>query len=384
MNERSAWDYGPTDQQYEVARAAMQLFFPPGQVTELRALAVSTADFRRPHVVSGYFDDVDALATAAVSISPFAKGVYTVMNEVNPALIARAVNRIRPVNNEPLTGDNDILSRRWLLIDLDAVRPAGISATDVEHEAAIHRAEEIRCYLRQIGFPEPVYADSGNGAHLDYLVNLPVKDNGLVASVLSALAGRFDDSAVKVDSTVHNPARIWKSIGTMARKGDSTPERPHRVARIIESPVKLTAVPNELLERVAGMATDSVSQPTRSRGPLAFRLTQFGSFDLAKWIKDHDLDVEGPRDWQGGQRWIFRACPWNDAHRDRSAFIVQFANGAIAAGCHHDGCQDKNWHSLRDEVEPGWREPQLAYVPVPDGAPAAVRRAYRRIARGIQ
>src|SRR5206468_1717626 len=32
------------------------------------------------------------------------------------------------------------------------------------------------------------------------------------------------------------------------------------------------------------------------------------------------------------------------------------ANGAIAAGCHHSGCQGKDWHALRDAVEPGWRD----------------------------
>ena len=28
----------------------------------------------------------------------------------------------------------------------------------------------------------------------------------------------------------------------------------------------------------------------------------------------------------------------------------------MSAGCHHDGCADKDWHSLRDLVEPGWRD----------------------------
>jgi len=35
---------------------------------------------------------------------------------------------------------------------------------------------------------------------------------------------------------VFNPARIWKLYGTVSRKGDSIPERPHRLARILEAP----------------------------------------------------------------------------------------------------------------------------------------------------
>ncbi|MGA2185794.1 MAG: YfjI family protein [Bryobacteraceae bacterium] len=78
------------------------------------------------------------------------------------------------------------------------------------------------------------------------------------------------------------------------------------------------------------------------------------SFDLESWIEAHHLDVEGPEEWQGGKRWIFRTCPWNSAHTNRSAYVVQLPNGAIAAGCHHNGCVGKNWHALRDQVEPGW------------------------------
>ena len=32
------------------------------------------------------------------------------------------------------------------------------------------------------------------------------------------------------------------------------------------------------------------------------------------------------------------------------------ANGAIGAGCHHNGCVDNDWHALRELVEPGWRK----------------------------
>jgi hypothetical protein len=43
----------------------------------------------------------------------------------------------------------------------------------------------------------------------------------LVRGILEALAFRFDDDRVKVDTT-SNAARIWKLYGTTARKGDDT------------------------------------------------------------------------------------------------------------------------------------------------------------------
>ena len=38
------------------------------------------------------------------------------------------------------------------------------------------------------------------------------------------------------------PARITKLYGTMTRKGDHTPERPHRRSRILEIPDELKVV----------------------------------------------------------------------------------------------------------------------------------------------
>ena len=158
-----------------------------------------------------------------------AKGIYFIPNPVNPDLLARAHNRTRDVRNEPTTSDSDIEERHWLLIDLDPVRPSGISSSDEEHDRAIARAQLIRERLREIGWTEPVLADSGNGAHLLYRINLPVNDDNLVKRVLAALAFLFDDDQVRVDQTTYNPARIWKLYGTKACKGDDVPNRPHRL-----------------------------------------------------------------------------------------------------------------------------------------------------------
>ena len=77
-------------------------------------------------------------------------------------------------------------------------------------------------------------ADSGNGAHLNYRIDLPNDDlsRALIKRALEALDLQFSDSVVKVDLTTHNAARIWKLYGTPAVKGDSTPERPHRLSHV--------------------------------------------------------------------------------------------------------------------------------------------------------
>jgi hypothetical protein len=325
----------------EILRACAALF-APGQVVELRALDAVTPKWPRPHTVAGYFDDWDRLASAAATLS--ARGVYITLNPLNAALLSRAANRVADVGpRDPLSADADVLARRWLPVDLDPARPAGVSASHEEHALAAERAGQVRLWLAEQGWPDPLLADSGNGAHLLYRVHLPAADEGLVARALAALAARFDDAAVKVDQKVCNPARIWKLYGTLARKGDDTPQRPHRLSRIIYAPGEMGTVPRELLEGLAGRASSTTKRiAARARGD---------AFDLAAWIERHGLDVAGPREWQGGRKWVFRVCPWNAAHTDRSAFIVERADGAIAAGCQHDSCRGNDWRSLRRLVE---------------------------------
>jgi len=330
---------------------AMRLILLPGQVTELRALDVSTPAYRRPHVVSGFFDDVEKMAKAAVNIEG-AKGIYFIPNRINPALLARANNRARPIDREPLTSDADITRRLWLLIDLDAKRPAGISSTEGEHGAAIERARTIRDALAGEGWSPPILADSGNGAHLLYSIDLPIDDGGLVQRCLQALEFRFGDAVVCVDENVFNPARIWKLYGTWARKGDSTPDRPHRLTRILEAPGELEPVPVELLEALAATLPKEDGKPIAKIGSR--QVGHNGTpFDLEKWMCQHCPDATGPMPYQGGSKWIFDTCPWNSAHTNRSAFVRQDASGMIGAGCHHNGCAGKGWRELRELLEPG-------------------------------
>ena len=152
------------------------------------------------------------------------------------------------------TGDDQITWRHWLLIDTDPCRPSGISANDAEHDLALQRAIAIRSWLDEQGWPDPIYADSGNGGHLLYRVDLLSNDDGLLQRVLQAIGNVHTDKAVDVDLGVHNPARISKLYGTLACKGDSIPDRPHRIARLLAVPDRIEPVARELLETVASMS----------------------------------------------------------------------------------------------------------------------------------
>jgi P4 family phage/plasmid primase-like protien len=327
----------------EKTRAVAEQIAPllvPGQIVELRVPKVDG----RKRTDSGYFDNLHDLAEAAARYSGRAPGVYMTMNPVNSALFHRSNNRMVEYA-DMTTSDADIVSRHWLLIDADPVRPAGVSSSDAEHELALARANAVRDWLASRGWPDPVLADSGNGAHLNYRLDLPNDKStlALIEKSLQALAMTFDDGDVRIDTSVANAARIWKVYGTAVCKGAHTDERPHRIATVMSVPPDLKPVSAEMLQALAQLVPEADEEPRggRRRG--------MRDFDLEAWIAEHRLPVSSPRTWgSGGKRWVFDVCPWNSDHADKSAFIVQLPGGAIAAGCQHNSCQGKDWHALRE------------------------------------
>lgn len=220
------------------------LFFNPGEVTEIRAYGLKRSNpgwegwAGGAGIVFGYFNNPDDFAKAAAALDQAkAPGIYFTLNPVNPDLLARAVNRLKAADmKSSATSDADIKCIRWLLIDLDPRRPAGISSTDEEIADAKVVREKIIAFFsgKPFSFPLPVRAFSGNGVHAMYRLPDISIENDYVKKWLEYLDGKFSTRRVQVDTKVFNPARIWKLYGTTARKGDHTKERPHRKSYLEE------------------------------------------------------------------------------------------------------------------------------------------------------
>lgn len=187
----------------------------------------------------GYFFTVEEIPQAAEIAyrENETLGGYLVMNDSGEALIERP----RLSRQYSLTKDVDIARRRWLPIDFDPHSPergAADSSTDAEKENARQLMELVQEWLRELGFPEPVFADSGNGWHLLYRLDFPNdgESHQLVKMLLDGLAKRFNTDQVGVDISVHNASRVFKLYGTVARKGQDRPDRPHRLSKILSVP----------------------------------------------------------------------------------------------------------------------------------------------------
>ncbi len=314
----------------------------PGQVTELRALNYTRPGSNYSCTMSGYFSDFDAMANEAAKLSTCCTGVYFIPNPVNPDLLARVCNRVKQAGKgDATTADRDIIRRCRLLIDCDPQRASGISATDAERKLAFEKAGAVRDFLRLEGWPDPVEADSGNGAHLMYRIDEPTEDGGLVKGCLEALAARFNEDSVHIDTTVFNPARIWKLYGTLARKGENVPNRPHRLAALLSVPDMLEVVTTDQLTALAGTLTP-VEKPAQRH--------IHGEFDLERWIDKHLAETSHKRTAEGDV-WTIEVCPFNPEHNRGEAFVIRRTDGTIGAGCKHDSCK-WSWRELRAKLEP--------------------------------
>jgi len=220
---------------YSELERSLSAFVQPGEVFEVRLIHSS-----KRRIDAGYFDHPAHAATAICALQDSYQGIYFTPNPVVPDLAARSYNRISSWA-QLTTLDGDVLERRWLLVDVDPDRPAGISSTDAERENAFKVANSVANMLELEGWPRPVINSSGNGWHLMYAIKEPnnefVRDE--IAKFLKCLHARFKADGCSIDVVNFNAARIWRLPGTWARKGDNIPTRPHRKATVYQAPTDI-------------------------------------------------------------------------------------------------------------------------------------------------
>lgn len=149
------------------------------------------------------------------------------------------------------------------------------------------------------------------------------------------LAERFNDAVTHIDTTVCNAARIMRIPGTLNAKGDNTPERPHRPARLLSVPEDRVTVDVELLAAVAkpeGPTTHGGARPSKP-GTASTHDTTVDIDKMAAWLEEHELNTRNGKPWRGtGYRWELESCPFNPDHDRGEAWVAVMPSGAKAAG----------------------------------------------------
>ncbi len=245
------------------------------------------ARFRQTEYVNQGFDEAAIRAAYELLIDPASpvfvqslpSAVHTIIPPSSPDALLSELRRLPPGSgyywgfnpippgHKGTTKVGDIVSRRWLMLDVDADKDeteGKRNSTDAEHEAAAVVATRITLTLSaDHGWPAPIVIDSGNGWYLFYRIDLPNDKHAraLLARLLKRLKAEF--AGAKVDTTVVDARRIAKIPGTWARRGPASDDRPHRICRIVERPQEIAVVSPEQIAEAAGVETT----PTPPPGP---------------------------------------------------------------------------------------------------------------------
>ena len=147
----------------------------------------------------------------------------------------------------------DISAYRFFFVDVDVaeLKKDGEkrNATYEEHEKARKVAERAREFLKSLGFPQPVVADSSNGFHLLYPLKLTKSKahDTLIKTALRALSEHVSEDSCKIDTVVCDRGRKIRMPGSLNNEMESD----NRMARILETPDYGFFVTEELLKKLA-------------------------------------------------------------------------------------------------------------------------------------
>jgi len=300
---------------------------------------------------SGYYKDVENLIRDIEPIDNLnGEQIYFTLNTINPDCYGRSQNeRLSYMGKTtPTTSDNDIVGRKWIMIDLDPKRPAGTSSTNEQVEKAHLKAVEVYKFLKANGFSEPVVAMSGNGFHLDIPCKMAISDanDAIIKRFGMALAMMFDDEYIEVDKKVHNRARLCKLYGTTAKKGTpNLADRPWRVSHILKYPDEIVPTDIAYFKKIADLYPEDAPKPSSDNN--------WGKekFDLVSFLDRHGIRYTAQR-VADGTKYVLEHCVFNEQHKGKDAAIFQRDNGAIAYVCFHSSCSQYTWKDVRLKFEP--------------------------------
>lgn len=335
------WEGDAVNYDENEIRKALSIMKMPDELFEVRIVTASKKN------VSGYFRSADVCMDALKNVRVAdCCNVYITLNGIRDECYSRQQRDRFMSGVSPTTTDTDIGGYTWLLVDIDPVRSAGTSSSEEQIELAKKKGNEVFAFMKRVGFEDPIVGFSGNGVHLLYSIGLTVNEENkkLIKDGLTVLSLFFTDHGMSIDTANFNPARVCKLYGTLAQKGANTPERPHRMSYIVQSPDRPKQNDKALLQKLAGY----LPVPDKPQGYNRFNPREF---DLDQWLDDHGLHYE-KASYGSSVKYILEHCPFDGSHAGKDACIFKMSNGAIGFHCFHNSCSDQTWQDVRRLFEP--------------------------------
>jgi putative DNA primase/helicase len=117
-------------------------------------------------------------------------------------------------------------------MDIDAEKPTGEAATQNELDEAYELLKKTLQWFKENEFNDPYVDMSGNGYHILIKINCEINTPEDYSKKVDTF---YKELPIKVDPATKDLARLMKVPGTMSLKGRNTLQRPHRLARIIQT-----------------------------------------------------------------------------------------------------------------------------------------------------
>ena len=337
--------------------------FGCGECVEVRLF-----DKRKHLIVAGWFDDPETMAKKVALAARDGVGVvnsyrfvqdniYWTVNPVNDALLSRQQKNVLEFVSET-SSDNNVTRRCWLPIDVDPLRPSGVSSTNEERKLSLAVLNDLCTKLGELGFSDNMYVGgtSGNGYHLPIRIDLPNDDEtrDFLRDCLKGLNVLVGTAKVDIDPKVFNAACILKAYGTVARKGVNDEKRPWRMSKLSYVPDRIEVAPRALLEKLAALAPKSGNSKRaiedKPQGP-------WNEDNLQKYIAtgtDWECSREDGKKSNEICRWKGN-CVLDDNHKD--AVIILHIDGWWSYGCFHASCD----HFKHEQFKAYWAENKGPY-----------------------
>lgn len=323
-----------------IIRQWYDIFKDNHELVEIRVLDPNT---RKTY--SGYFTDIETLLSA---IKPYDKcALYFTLNKIDDACYSREQHDKISTKVKATTSDNEILSRKWCLIDVDCEKPSDTNSTNEEKELAKVVVNNVYKFLRDEGFEKPIICDSANGYHLLYKQDMQSTpaNTEVMKKFLQVLDMYFSTEKVKIDCSTYNASRVCKLYGTYSRKGSNTKDRPQRMSYILQVPTEVKITPNDYFKKVASY----LPEPEKKD-----RLNNYGAstFDLDEFIREHNIAISKVVETQNYTKYILAECPFNSAHKAPDSALFKMKDGGYGFKCLHNSCSQYSFKDFRLKYDP--------------------------------
>ena len=241
-------------------------FLHPGEHFEVFAL---DSNGQRPSF--GVFSNADSAIPVVLDKNDKGFNIFINLNPIIPwEAVTPHIDSEKLLTNKNgirCANKSDVTKMSFLLVDIDPLRKNGISncsATNEEYFAALSVAKKVRAFMtEEFELDDPLMANSGNGVHLVWRIDLPAekKSETLIRKCLLALANKFNSADAVIDTSISTQFHLTKLYGTTACKGVNTSNRPWCLSNIVELPVSSTPIPMETLKELAKLApTDKATK----------------------------------------------------------------------------------------------------------------------------